>query len=85
MFAPHAEGYALYMAKHFHTYGLGGIGRRRERTRRQRVRLDADIEDARDYRARVPVRRPRQPPKVLIFQTRRPPVGWQSRVRSVPP
>ena len=30
----------------------------------------------------IPVRRPRQPPKVLIFQMWRPPVGWLSGVRS---
>ena len=49
---------------------------------------DADIEGARDqdHRVRVPIRRPRQLPKALIFHTRRPPVGWLSGVRSaVPP
>ena len=46
---------------------------------------DADIEDARDHRARVPVRRSRQPPKALIFQIWRPPASWLSRVRSAAP
>ena len=36
---------------------------------------DADTEEARDYRARVSLGRPRQLPKVLIFQTRKPSVG----------
>ena len=46
---------------------------------------DTDIEKVADYRARVPLRRPRQPPKVLIFQSRRLLVGWPCSVRPTAP
>ena len=44
---------------------------------------DADLEEAQDYCARVsaPMRRPRQPTKVLQFQAHRPPAGWPARVQ----
>ena len=43
---------------------------------------DADLEEARDYCARVSVHmtRPRQPPEVLLFQSQRPPAGWPAGV-----
>ena len=42
---------------------------------------DADIEEAGNYRAREPLRRPRQPLKVLVFQPRTLPVRWPCGVR----
>ena len=44
---------------------------------------NTDLEEARDYHARTPIRRPRQPPKVLIFQCHRPPAGWPAGVRPI--
>ena len=43
---------------------------------------DADLEEAQDYHARIsaPMRRPRQPPKVLMFQLHKCPAGWQVAV-----
>ena len=45
---------------------------------------DADLEEARDYHATgsVPMRRPKQPPKMLLFQSHRPPAGWPPGVWS---
>ena len=43
--------------------------------------LDADLEEARDYHARPPMKKSRQPPKVLHFQSHRPPAGWPAGVR----
>ena len=43
---------------------------------------DADLEEAQDYCPRVPapMKRPRQPPKVLMFQTHKCPAGWPAGV-----
>ena len=47
---------------------------------------DDDIEDARDYCARIPMGRPRQPPKVLIFQTHKTSADWPAGIRpELPP
>ena len=42
---------------------------------------DANIGDARGYCARTPIRRPRQTPKVLIFQSHKTPAGWAAGAR----
>ena len=83
MFVPHVEGYAPHTLHMFSTnMDWEELEEEKEQEDRE-LDWDADIEDARDYRVRVPVRRPRQLPKVLIFQTTRPPIGWPSEVRSV--
>ena len=49
---------------------------------------DADLEEAQDYHARVsaPMRRPRQPPKVLMFQPCIYSAGWPAGVQlGLPP
>ena len=46
----------------------------------------ANLEEVRDYHARTPVTRPRQPQKVLLFQSHRPPAGWPADIRpKLPP
>ena len=51
----------------------------------QSNRVNADIEEVGNYRARTPLRRPRQLLKVLIFQPRRPLVRWLCGVRLTAP
>ena len=49
---------------------------------------DADLEETSDYHVRVPTlrRQPSQPPKVLMFSSRKYPAGWLAGVRpDLPP
>ena len=43
---------------------------------------DVDLKEAQDYHARVsaPMRRLRQPPKVLLFRSQKHPTGWPAGV-----
>ena len=74
-----------YVGEFYYAFRSRRIGRRRGERKGRESDWDTDIENARDHRARVPLGRPSQLSKVLIFQSQKPPVGWQSGVRPVAP
>ena len=55
-----------------------------QRGERQDSDWDTDLEKEKDNLTRAPVRHPRQLPNVLLYQTRKPSVGWPGGVITKP-
>ena len=51
-----------------------------QKDERQNSDWDADLEEEKDNVDRAPFRHPKQLPKAILYQTRRPPAGWPSRM-----